>query len=553
MTLLTFNYCGLDAVNDMGLIVNFISAPVVPEVTENTQEVPGMIGKLYLGNSYGQKIYEIEVTIPADNSTQFNDKLHELTDIFMNADDLEYPMQFSNDPGYTYYGHFTTISKPEVIVRNSAWRRVVLTFSCSDPKGYGAYINNDIITNPANILPLGRSECYPIFTCIPKKDVTKIAVSDEDGNYVYLGADIDPEEGDVQNLEPRVFSDVTNDLTLWTPVTKPTFTVDSAVILGSYKNTTDALEPSSFGANTAGKYHGPLIQRMLPGSYGDYRIRARMLHYQYYARARAKIELYLLDSNGYRIGKIELSDSYTSKEINVKVQLGNQTTYRNLYNSMGTVKAGKEKTRTIKVKNGTKKVKVKGKDKKTTTKTVQLWKNVKLTEDLDTNTFTHFYGYIELQKIGNKYRVEILKLTNGSNPGWKKPIVVTWTDTKNTYTNRSLAGVALYAGKYDIYEDTANPRVSYTVNKLQLTDLTVNHIINGGNNPTKPAVIARKGDEIKINCEDHQIYKNGRYFMNRLHIGSEFITMEGGVDKTFAFEPDLKDADWYVEYTPTTS
>lgn len=554
MSQLTFNYCGLDAIEDLGLIVNFIAAPAVPEVTENVQDIPGMVGKLYLGNSYGQKIYEIEVTVPADNSTDFNNKLHELTEILMNPSDLEYPMQFSNDPGFTYYGHFTNISTPAVIVINSAWRRMVLTFVCSDPKGYGDYIANDMTRNPVNILPLGRSECYPVFTCIPKKDVSKIAVSDEEGNYIFLGSGVDPADGDtVQDLEPRVMTDYCNDLTLWTSVTAPTFTLDDASIKGAYKNTADALQPSSFGAATANKYHGPLIQRTLPGSYNNYRIRARMLHYQYYARARGKVELYLLNSNGARIGKIELTDSYTSKEIRVKVQLGNHTTQKNIYNSMGTVKEKKETVRTIKVKNGTKKVTVVGKDKKKTTKTVQQWKNVKLTSDLDTNTFTHFYGYIELQKIGNKYRVEILKLTNGSNPGWKKPIVVNWTDNSNTYTNNSLAGVALFAGKYDIYEDTANPVVSYQNNTLQLTHLEVNNIIGTGNNPAKPVIIARKGDEVKINCEDHTVYKNGRYFMNRLYIGSEFFKMEGGVDKTFAFEPGLNDADWYVEYTPTTS
>jgi hypothetical protein len=40
--------------------------------------------------------------------------------------------------------------------------------------------------------------------------------------------------------------------------------------------------------------------------------------------------------------------------------------------------------------------------------------------------------------------------------------------------------------------------------------------------------------------------------MKNLYIGSEFPTMRGGVSKTFAFEPDLIDADWYFEYRPTT-
>src|SRR5205085_6790426 len=87
--------------------------------------------------------------------------------------DGEYPMIFSNDPEYTYYGHFTGASTPDNIIETSAWRKTTLTFACSDPKGYGEYINNDITTNPVSLYPDGKSECYPIFTCLPKKDVTK--------------------------------------------------------------------------------------------------------------------------------------------------------------------------------------------------------------------------------------------------------------------------------------------------------------------------------------------------------------------------------------------
>ncbi|WP_439951336.1 phage distal tail protein, partial [Caenibacillus caldisaponilyticus] len=74
----------------------------------------------------------------------------------------------------------------------------------------------------------------------------------------------------------------------------------------------------------------------------------------------------------------------------------------------------------------------------------------------------------------------------------------------------------------------------------------------GNKGSTKPTVIAHAGDEIKINCEDHTVYKNGAVFMEKFYIGSNFPTMEGGVTKSFAFEPDLDEADWYYEYRPTT-
>jgi phage-related protein len=64
---------------------------------------------------------------------------------------------------------------------------------------------------------------------------------------------------------------------------------------------------------------------------------------------------------------------------------------------------------------------------------------------------------------------------------------------------------------------------------MALCDVKVWSILNGGNGASSvPVTIARSGDEIKINCEDRTVYKNGDIFMKNLYIGSEFPTMEGG-------------------------
>jgi predicted phage tail component-like protein len=551
MSLLTFNFCGVDAVADLDLIVNDIRMPVTPEITENVQQVPGMVGAVFLGNTYGQKVFEIEVTIKANDSAERVDRIHELTELVMTFGDGEYPMVFSNDSQYTYYGHFTNISVPERVVRDLSWATVTMTFTCSNPKGYGQYTTFDVTENPTSIYPNGRSECYPIFTCIPKQDVQKIAVASEDGEYVFLGEGVDLDTGEaLQNLEPLVVSDECDALSNWTPVTTPTFEVENGVVRGSIFADQWSFGVSSFGAAYGGKWHGPLISRWLPGAYNDFRIRIRLANRQYYPRAMGKIELYLLNNSGGRIGKIMLRDSENSKVVTAQVQLGTTSggTHKDLYFGAGAIKQGRTVQKTIRVKNGTKTVTYKGK-----TTTVQLWRTVTINEDLDTGVFTDFYGYIELKKIGNKYRVEILKLDSKSNPAWTKPIVINWTDTSNTYSGNNLAGIALYCAKYDITEDTANPVVAYRNNGLSLSGVQVWNIIDGGNDSTKPKTIAHAGDEIKINCENHNVYKNGAYFMDKFYIGSQFLTMNGGIYKTFAFEPGLDKADWYVEYRPTTN
>ncbi|KYC94361.1 hypothetical protein B4102_3582 [Heyndrickxia sporothermodurans] len=554
MSLLTFNFCGVDAVNDLGLIVNSIRRPVTPEITENTQDVPGMIGKIFMGNSYGQKQFQIDITILGSDSNDLVKKIDEITELVMTFGDGEYPMVFSDDSAYTYYGHFNAVSTPQMIGSSAT---CTLSFSCSDPKGYGEYESNDMLQNPITILPNGKADCFPIFTCLPKKDVTKIAITDEDGNYIYIGSDVDPDTGGSPiNKEPLVLHDPCNTLATWTEITKSnlTFVLENGIPSGTMRSTTNAIKVgkdangyADFGkATNDKKWHGPVRLQWLPNGYDDFRIRVRMWNRQYYARSRGKCEVYLLDANGTRFGKFMLKDNGNSEEVYAQIQLGTSTDYHNIYYGEGKIKKGKTKTKTIKVKNGTKKVKSKGK-----TKTVQQWKTVKLDEDTTSSTFTDFYGYLELRKVGNKYRAEIMKFDDDSNPAWDKPIVVNWTDSEGKYAKK-LAGIAFYSAKMDITEDAANPVKRYTNNGMALSDVKVWNIIDGGNkSSSSPTVIAHKGDEIKLNCEDRTIYKNGAVFMKNFYIGSEFPTMQGGIQKTFAFEPGLDEADWYLEYRPT--
>lgn len=554
-----FNFCDVNVVEELGLIVNSVKFPITPEITENTQDVPGMYGKINLGNSYGQKVFQIDITIPAESDTERISKYHDISDLVVTFGSGEWPMIFTSDPDYTYYGHFSGVSVPEEIIPTSHWRTCTLTFSCSDPKGYGKYTTKNMKTNPITIVPEGRSESSPIFTCMPKKEVKKIAISDEYGTYVYVGGEVDPDEGitPIDN-EPMVLNDPCNTLATWTSLTNSTvtFELDNGSIGGTMTSTANAIKVgvkdgvANFGKVVEDKWHGPCVQQWLTGSYTDYRIKVRMYNRQHYYRARGKCEVYLLNNQGEKIGYVSLKDNGNSEEVKIRIVMYNGSSKLTLYDSYGTIKKGKTTTKTMKLGTGTKKVKEKGK-----TKTVQQWKTVHLDEDTSSSTFTDFYGYMTIEKIGNKFTYEIMKMDENSNPAWSKPIKKTVTDKTGKFSG-ALAGVAFYTCKYDISEDKADPIKEYVDNKMALSDLKVWNIINGGNSTTKkkaaePVVIARPGDEVKINCEDRTIYKNGDVFMQRLYIGSDYPILEGGIPKTFAFEPDLSNAEWYLEYRPT--
>jgi hypothetical protein len=63
------------------------------------------------GNSYGQKVVDLEVVIRADSEKDRVQKYHALSTLIMQTGDDEYPMFFSDESDYTYYGHFSGVSK----------------------------------------------------------------------------------------------------------------------------------------------------------------------------------------------------------------------------------------------------------------------------------------------------------------------------------------------------------------------------------------------------------------------------------------------------------
>jgi predicted phage tail component-like protein len=559
--LIKFIYCGLDSETDLHLIVNRIHRPTAPDITENAQSVPGMIGTLFQGNSYGSKVYTIDVTLPADTEAERVAKLHAISDLLVQTGDGNYPMVFTDDPDYTLYGHFSALPELVPVSQTDSSGTGTLTFTCSDPRAFGEQVSLQATENPNTLEIDGVAETFPILTCIPKHDVTKIAVTDQDNHYAYIGADVDPEIPTASvDKEPLVFWDQCQTLDPWEEVTSPTFNIENGQIgEGSSMRTTgesikigtDENGHADFGTDVTGKWYGACRRQTLSTPLSDYRVRARLYNNQYYARAMGKCELYLLDQNGVRIGKIMLKDNGNGETVYAQAQLGYDSngTHQEIYYGQGQIDSRGTEEKLIKVNDGTVTVKKKGK-----TTTQQKWKTLKRTVDLSTGTFTNFYGYIEIEKIGNKFTTRIMKFDDDSNPVWDKPITATFTDTGNQY-QRQLGGIAFYTAKYKITEDGTNPRNYYTNNGMGLCDVKIWEIIDGGNKPqvinSVPVVIAHAGEEIKINSETRTVYKNGAIFMEYLYPGSTFLRLRGGIPTTLSFEPGLDDADWFLDFRPT--
>lgn len=555
----TLNIAGFDSKRDLKLIVEDINRPIIPEVSEQIQDIPGMRGVVYQGMNIGQKVFEITFFMECKSDRDCVLKMRDLSNFFVQMmDGQEYPLIFSDEQDVTWWVHPVAVSVPERVTRTTYDSTFTVTFNSSAGMGEGETIYKDLTSTTTLITPKGNTTTYPIFTLIAGESLTKIGVSD--GNkYVYLGRGFNVENQDAPiNQMPRILTDECNTLASWTKVTSTTatFNIENGVISNDadIRTTGKALAVTQkdgkdfFGANVEKKWHGPARMQWLTKACDDWKVTARMYINNKYARAMGKIELYLLDTNGRRIGKLMIKDNDESLENVVQAQIGydsngsHQEVYLSSEDSSVKTSKGSTSKKTIKYQTQVKTTTTK--NGKETTKTETVTKTMSLPQDLSTNTYTDFYGNITLMKKGNQYTASVQLLDSNGNPTGKLR-TATYTDSGNKFGDK-LAGIAIYLAKYDISEDKTEVNVEYTPNTLQLSDVKVWEILGEQNQ-----LVVEAGDELIIDCSDNNVYKNGTAFMENLYIGSDFFEMVGGIESAFALSPspDSKNK-WYLAYKP---
>lgn len=516
----------LDSYDDLGIILEDVENSFMGSLSSSSQDVPGMTGAISQGTSIGSKNIILECVCLAQNESERAEKEAYIANVLRPFTTNAVSLKFTTSMDWEMYVNLVDISKSTRLSKSTCDFSFTITFEASDPHQYGKMITQEIRENPVTITADGYSDVKPVFTCIPDTDITKLAIVDDNGEWAYIGNDVDFMAGETPiNNEPLILDDKCSTTVPWTSLENAdvTFKLDGTAS-GSLKIYNNGIQVKSFGENMAG-YHGPAFQQYLGQECEDYRVRVRLCNLQHYARSRGAAEFYLLDSNGARIGKVALNDKSDGKDPYIVFSVENGSNFKYVYNSPGTVKKGKVTTIKVKTKNGTKTVVVNKKKK-----TEVAYKTISVPSSTATSTFTDFYGYLDVLKIGNKFTFSIMKLkSNNAGNAWSKPITTTFTDTKNTY-NKKLAGIAFFLAKADIAEDRANPPIKYTVNTLAITDVKVWNILNGGNGITsKQEIIARAGEELRIDSEDGCFYKNGEPFMDNFYIGSQFPKFTGGV------------------------
>lgn len=560
MAEITFNYCGFDSKTDFGIVLNDINRPITAEFKEQVTEIPGMLGDLYEGTSLGGKKFELDVSLLTESESDRVYTLRELANVLtQTADGDEYPLIFSDEPDVTWWVHPTSTSMPERLNRSSAVS-FTMSFSCAEGVGYQTKEEIQLTKETTTYTPKGNTTTRPVLTLTTESNLSKIGVANGD-EYVYLGAGFDAENQDAPiNLKPRILNDPCNTLATWTKLNDAnlTFLLQGKIATNAdFGTTPNAIEMGKkngkpfYGTNPngvgKGGWYGPVRQQFLSKACDDWQVTARMIMDNKYSRAKAKIELYLLDAKGMRIGKIMIKDAEYSLENMIDIQIGYDSApnrYKPVYLSSRDGQGKVTRKNNLKPKKISFKTISKVTDKKKKIKKGDVISKAMTVEQSNAkNVFTDFYGNLILKKEGNKYTATVEKLDKKGLVS--KKFSKTFTDSTNKYGDK-LAGVALYMSKWDIKEDSSNPVVEYNQNYTSLCDVRVYDILG-----KEKQLVAEAGDEIIIDCENNAVYKNGIRYLENVAIGSQFFSAEAKQENVVTVypEPDAKNK-WELHYVP---
>lgn len=349
----TFDYAfdengtgGFNSDKDLEVLVNHVSKPIAPTITESFQDVPGRYGGVFLGNSYGEKQIDIPITMYPTDRDDYNRILNNLSRALINTHDdadTQYPLRFNDQPDVVYYGHFTAIPTPTFLNEGVQDCTTTLTFMLADPRGFLPQRDINITSNDQIISPAGNTTVQPVIHIIPKTDLYYFGYTLGDqyaavGYHVDDGSTVTDANGHITSLTPHQelqVHDPCNSMSTWFQAGQGTQEIK--VYRGENDGKATATASSLMVAKdskghynwgTTGKhkdFYGPvIIHQGIPKISNYWKVSMRFHHVKRMKNMRAmgKVEGYLLDANGNVCGRMGIDDYAHGRYPRGYIQLG---------------------------------------------------------------------------------------------------------------------------------------------------------------------------------------------------------------------------------------
>ncbi|MEH7157478.1 distal tail protein Dit [Neobacillus drentensis] len=497
--------------------------------------IPARHGAYFTGARYGVRQISMDVTVIGQSATEYMETIRFLAYCL----DIEEPAELiiSDEPGKLYYA---ILSGNTDMVNNLM--RVgsgILTFICPDPFAYS--IESKVITPVDQMFTFkneGTTTTFPKFTVNFENEATFVSFISPDG-VILIGNPSEPDQIVLPKTQ-YILNDAMKSTSGW---------VNAGAVLdtgrlntGSVIASGEVIKASSYGTGTAGSniWHGPAIRKDLVELVKDFTVKVRLDFFSQDGTSKldgaqkGRLEIYLFNQSGGKIGKLVMRDSYKNYENNIpEIYIGNST----FLEKESKLPAGKKvkqkvyKTYTVK-KDDTwesiaKKYKMSAKELATLNKmrktdTLKTGKKLQVYDKTITKTvypehvgsYNDFYGEFTLSRVGNKWYAEVSRLDDGKK---KNTIKKTFYDKEGKYTTADLSYIVIHFAQWE------NEPV---VQKMQVTDVKV--IKHNTDTVIDVPAIFDAGDELEVDLSDSSVYLNGDPFMQEVDVASTFFPISEG-------------------------
>lgn len=564
--MINFSFAGFHSYEDLHLITKNIQRESL-SLNPQEIEIPARMGSVFEGTKIGAKTITIDVLLMADNETQKAERLRNFNSFVaqtISYSNNEFELKLDDEPdNITFWCHISNISIPTRVVQRGSDTEFTITFTVSEGVGYGEQQMQQITNSTHSFTNTGTADTFLNFNMIKVggEPINKVGVATED-QFIYVG--VEDETNDVPPSK-RVLNETMNTLATSTKLSvAPSFIIENGVINADTDliSTGKAMQIMSkdgryFYGNPSTsidmkKWRGAGRQWTLSQALTDsWKVTARFYTQNNYARSKTKIELYLLNQAGIRIGRIMIKDGGISLQNDVLVEVGTDSANHDVFWSQRDANklTKKEKDKSIKITTGTKTATAKTKSSSKKGDTVSVYQNV--LENNSENLFTDFYGNITLLRYKENdiwvYKVAVQRLdNNGTEKG--SPYVTYFRDTEKKYdvVMNQVASFALYSAHMPILEDKSTTTATYKNNQMQLTDLRAWQINDGAKDEE---FLVETGDEIVINGDNFSVTNNTVPVPHS--IGSTFIKVKAGETINLGVFPEPSENHlWFVSWIP---
>jgi predicted phage tail component-like protein len=460
--------------------VKRVGFSILPPITNNLVTIKGRAGAYNFGKDVGVRKISVDIAIVTPNPNEVMRYATELAEWLFHED--EQPLIIADEPNVIYYATVDGDTDIEEILNVGEG---TIEFICTRPYKYSNVIKQ-VISSPQSTDEIvtvsneGSVDTYPEIELTFRQDASSIAVISSD-KFVLVGEE-ETAEKTAEDLNPLALFDPMSSLDGWTSA----ISVDGGVIAGDFATNGYSFSVSGgdFGSGTY--WHGPSRIKTLSRILKDFQVDIRFGFDASKIEQMGRVEVYLLDQNNKKFGKVAVKD----------ISKGGEYPYAEAAAGHDDVGGRIFFVASYGAKMG-------------------VWKD-------------WYNGFMRIGRKGKTWFAYFCMID--SNGKHHTRLYKEWVDKDSRYSAYDLAKIQIHIGAYG-----SNPPVSTMyISDIKVFDMNTNKPSN------KVPIYFRAGDVLTIDCDKAEIRLNGEPRYDLLNPSSDFFPLKKGLNG-IAISPAVAD------------